>query len=127
MAQRCNVEKRDAWPGNDAFVPNVQPVAARAGTGSQDLCVSAPAMSTGSHGDVLDKTAQVHPERCNPNQKLTEHAQTHPTCYRVRALMKTHRGEIQASEQWWLLFSPSQCSQAGYAPLNSWGQREYVV
>lgn len=65
------MEKRDAWPGNDAFVPNVQPVAARAGTGSQDLCVSAPAMSTGSHGDVLDKTAQVHPERCNPNQKLT--------------------------------------------------------
>lgn len=71
------MEKRDAWPGNDAFLPNVQPVAARAGTGSQDLCVSAPAMSTGSHGDVLDKTAQVHPERCNTNQKLTEQAQTH--------------------------------------------------
>lgn len=39
MAQRDNVKKRDAWTGNDAFVPNVQPVAARAGTASQDLCV----------------------------------------------------------------------------------------
>lgn len=62
-------KKRDAWPGNAAFVPNVQ--------SDHKTCVCAPAMSTGSHRDVLDRTAQMHPVRCNSNQKLSEHTQTH--------------------------------------------------
>lgn len=81
MAQRYNVKKRDAWPGNEAFVPKVQPVA-----GLQDLCVCAPA--AGSHRDVLDKTAQIHPRGVTPTRNSVNTLRH--ICCRVRALMKAH-------------------------------------
>lgn len=86
-------------------------------------CVCAPA--TGSQEDVMDKTAQIHPARCNTHQKLSEHAQTHVLA--TSNLLRALKEKRKASEGWWLLFSPSQCSQAGYAPPNSRGQHEYIV
>lgn len=130
IAQRDNVKKkkRDAWPGQEMMhLFQTFSLWQQGLEQHRKTCVCAPA--TGIHRDVLGKTALIHPVRCNSNQKLCEHAQTHllATSNLLQAEgfnEHTLRGKAKLLRGGGCWFPPPS---AHSAPLNSRSQHEHIV